>query len=473
MDDVSGLPYSEIADALGSTPHSRHMMGALLSLCPHIDGDDGLARACMSPEFARSAGGCQQNKVVQELIAHGRLSGTRVQEYAEKAFRNIGAANENERTALLALGSPLLESALPAFQRKNSECQNEIVNDAFWGNPLVHLSDKSSTSVLLGRYYFARNAALFGNLKNTRVRSAITAHVGMEDKEMGFDGLYGGCGSALRRRTDLDDEIVLALDKASMSTSAYRRLVKHPCHRRAVQNALCAGFKSFADAAELPFSSDGMIIASPEVMPSEFRRIYNSTEPESSSRDSLLLAASCSEECYLDAVAHDRIILDSFAFATRSPLAIKHFANLHIGDLLRRHENENALMWVSLPAIPFGKVEPQDVPLIFVAECDVELGCVVGAIRSRSFAEKLPASSAKFAGFAQLFSPHTSGLRLGEFARGNPGLAGLSACHPNGADIPLSAVLPEHRDVVEAVRPPVLCGRGYAGCDDARPALVI
>ena len=135
MDDISGLPYSEIADALGSTPHSRHMIGALLAMRPYMEGESVLARACMSPEFARSAATCRQDGVVQELIAHGSLPAKRVQEYAEKAF--VYAIDDDEqtdkiRTSLLALGSPLLAPKLHEFHERISDGCRDIVKDAFW-----------------------------------------------------------------------------------------------------------------------------------------------------------------------------------------------------------------------------------------------------------------------------------------------------------------------------------------------------
>lgn len=477
MDYISGLPYSEIADALGATPHSRHMMGALLAFCPYIEGESVLARACMSPEFAKSAATCQQDGIVQELIAHGALPAKRVQEYAEKAF--VWRMDDDEqpnkiRTALLALGSPLL-TKLHEFHERISDGCHDIVKDAFWGNPLVHRNDRSSTAVSRGGRFFIQNAATFGNLENPMIRAAVTARVGMD----GDSGVRWGADAdniylALCSRDDLPNEVVAALHKTSQSTpKLHRRLVENPVHRRLVRDEVHDPIKFFAFCEEPPYQGrEGIAVISPECSISELEKEWNFGVLNGSRQASLLLAANCPEVYYQTAKEAGEKTLDSYLFARHSPWAKEHFASVD-AEFLRNITGVSSLSWACLPAIPFERFDPPDMQRVFFVGCDVDLGHIVGAIRTRGFAEKLSYSDTEIADFAQLFSPHTSGRRLDEFTRKSPELAGFAACHPNGADIPLSAVLSEHREVVEAIRAPVLGGRGVAGGNAGRQALVI
>jgi len=137
VDDISGLPYSAIGDALRTTSHARYMMGALLSMCPDMQGANSLARSCMSSEFARSAARCQQDGIVQELISEGLLPWQRIYEYAEKAFgQSIGSdiPSEKAQTSLLALGSPLIKQKLPELCKNVKRKQHES-KGGFFGEP--------------------------------------------------------------------------------------------------------------------------------------------------------------------------------------------------------------------------------------------------------------------------------------------------------------------------------------------------
>jgi len=118
-----------------------------------------------------------------------------------------------------------------------------------------------------------------------------------------------------------------------------------------------------------------------------------------------------------------------------------------------KSEGDEPLSTLCLPAIPFQKIRPEDIPKTFSSTFDRELGYVVGCIRSRKFTDQL-GRIGEFpeADLARAFAPHTSGVLLEQIAKTNPEIAGLFACHPNGGDISIQDVPNAQRSVVEFAR---------------------
>jgi len=487
MDYVTGLPYVEIAPAMAASPHARHMAGSLLALCPFVVDEGAIARACMSPEFARSAATCQQDEVAQALIAFGAIEPKRVQDYAEKVFSytiDDDEPSEKCQTSLLALGSPLLGDKVESMKSRVGPCQwseNDVVESALWGNPLVHGENRSSPAVTRGGDFFFQNAAIFGNLSNPIIQSALEVRLSSTSGQLWNPKRSAGLHRALHLRRDVPERLIVAMSDSPQNTPALHRVLSATDgYRRLAAAGKLPDIKLFdSDAANGFQGRDGVYVATPDATPERISLYYNQSPPGSSKRDSLLLAAQCPEEHYLAAKAAAAIegagqFVDCYVFAKYSPWAAKHHARGNLVDFLRETDQiESGVAWLCLPSIPFAGIRPQDMSAAFSSPCSVDLGLIVGAMRSRVFADALPAMKSDIADFAQLFSPYISGRRLDDFARRNPEFAGLAACHPNGADIPLSAVLPEHRNVVDNIRTPVLGGRASVGSSKRGPEIVL
>lgn len=122
------------------------------------------------------------------------------------------------------------------------------------------------------------------------------------------------------------------------------------------------------------------------------------------------------------------------------------------GYLDARGDEGEMLVGISLPNIPFHQISPDSLRNFFQNN-DALAANIVGAIRSRVFAEALGSVNGDIKMDAALiFSPHTSGRQLERCVELHPELSGIAACHPNGADISLSAVPTEQRAVVERMR---------------------
>lgn len=282
---------------------------------------------------------------------------------------------------------------------------------------------------------------------------------------------------ALLLRRELPDSLVFALDDApTAEPETHRKLVEFSAHKKLATQKEVRPFRLF-----LSMEDSGEWVVSPVVTPEEISvrtGVFRVGGVGDSQRLSLLLARQCPVEVYRSLREENWAFCETIDFLRFSPWAaesIREHGNT--ADFVKRGVKmagrESDLRFICLPCIPFDDVRAKDLREAFGSRTPTHIAATIAAMcRSRSFAEETSLDGSSF-DVAHLFAAATSGLRLEKLVKLHPELAGLAACHPNGADIPLSAVLAEHRDIVEEVRPTVLGGRVGGGSEAARPPLVI
>ena len=85
IDAVNSIPFSDIAPAVASTPHSRKMMGVLLALFPGEDARPFIAPQCMSPDFAEILWRWGDESDFYAIARAGLLPTEKLYEYADLA----------------------------------------------------------------------------------------------------------------------------------------------------------------------------------------------------------------------------------------------------------------------------------------------------------------------------------------------------------------------------------------------------
>ena len=440
-----------------------------------------VSHECMSPEFAEVVVDFKDEDTDFHLLAAGLLPRTRIVEYAEKAMAFDGTTvgtGDLFKNVLFSLGSPLIggmaKDLYVAFSapkgRDVSKPVRACVLNALAGNPLMHGGGHGEMfGGAAGREYFARNAATFGDLHNPNVVKRLVAILGTEAGKPANDLASAVTRDGLLERADVPEELVLALD-TSPSSDCYdhMKLVEKEWHQRLVANDTLDGIKGF------PQSDGPSWVVSPATSLLRIRAKYDSYGAWNSNRGGVLLAEKCPEEYYDNAVLDKDMILSDPLFLSDSPWAKKHiwrngtpwasFAE----EIAAR--DENGLAVVALPVAPFEKIAPANLREVFKSRGDIAAANIVGVIRSKRFASELgrvgddPPNDIAF-----IFSPHTSGRQLEAFVAAHPEIAVLAACHPNGCDIPLQCVPPEHREIVEKAREPFLL-TGKASATQTRGA---
>lgn len=489
--DLSTHCFADIAEALAATPHSRRMTGYLLRMCPDIQGTNEIARACASPEFAAAVFGTGDPNIVCELMAQGKLPASDVRFLACQVMKT---QNVNDRAGLMALGSPLLRNDIHALLRDCPSLMSvdwkddkfrTVARNAIWGNPLWHKTCEMPIVAEGGAESFLENAALFGNLENPNVALYMTSYLGVSGREDRGEklGRQALVQSALLRRDDLPENIVLALDASQFHTvCSYRLLVAKEAHQKLVKTAKVEPSQLFLQGG-VPHS-DGEFVVSPAATQEYVWQAFTDANP-GTRQDSLLLAKQCPERFYIEALAAKNPFLNTDEFARHSPWA-EHRLRIPAGNnesgvmaTLRaafqtKAEGNNPLKTLCLPVIPFQHIEPDAIKRMCEPHLR-EMAFVVGAIRSRQFAEKLVwAGACDEADIALVFSPHTSGRQLDRLAGQNPTIAAWVACHPNGVGISLSDISDEDRIMVEETRKmPVLSGKNERKLSKPAEVLVI
>jgi len=197
-------------------------------------------------------------------------------------------------------------------------------------------------------------------------------------------------------------------------------------------------------------------------------------------KNSLILAAQCPRRCYETVKDDDPEFCMSFDFFEQSPWAADGISSKNPSEsILQIIEHQKSylmeLYTLSMPFIPFDALDPRKISEGFTS-APVRAGAIIaGACRSRKFATALgdvgddPNNDIAF-----LFSPHTSGRKIERLAAIHSELACLAAIHPNGSDIPVESVLPEHREILEAMRDSMaIKGRMVSRTAAAADSLVI
>lgn len=212
-------------------------------------------------------------------------------------------------------------------------------------------------------------------------------------------------------------------------------------------------------------------MVSPACDPAKLRELCEKEFVGGDMARSLTLAPGCPEDFYREVRAQSGFFCGTYEFLANSPWAADYLSEGRQpwhrvkAALMQNSDSGKELYVLSLPAIPFDKISQAQVCEVIGKKSPFcTAGLIAGACRSRKFAEELhPAEFSGAMEFALLFSPHTSGRKLEKLAKDYPILAGLARCHPNGGDIPLSAVPSAQWAIVCAMKnTSMLPGRGAA-----------
>lgn len=474
---LSQIPFGEIAGALAATPHSRRMAGLIVSLCPDVGGGTAIADACLSHEFAIAAASTTNQEIVLNLLASGLLPAEKVREHAEWVTRT-DAANKDVwlgESVLMALGSPLLgeraKEILNQFPASNQPNRTAIRN-ALLGNPLVHGDDGFPLPADGDKFQvFLKNAATFGNLKNPRLSKMLT-DILLADEDSSAD--RDVIRDALVRREDLTEGFASMLSSFPRTIANYRALSKTPAHQKLVLDGKLPAKCFFT------LDTGSIHIFSPAA--TELQVIQGFADARTAEEKLALLTAKQCPETIYRRVASEINLLSDARFLRESPWAKTHidsyektaFWKEFRSALLDKEVSEGrGLAALSLPGLPFDVVTAANFWTGFV-----DKGCctgmeIVGALRSRKFAESMFVSG-DWNDLALLFAESTSGRQVEKFAELHPELAVLAACHPNGGDVsPEKCPIQSRKFIEDARRVPALVGRTGAATPGEVSGLVL
>lgn len=455
--------FREIDVALGATVHSRRMAGYLLRLFPDVYGGEDIASACSSPEFIEAVDGTTSIAVICELLAQSKLPESQVRFHARNVLLTEDAG---DKAGLLALGSPLIKSDLPEIvaslnhpvsSPREKEFQ-EIAQNAFIGNPLFHQDQKFIPASQRGVAVMLENLALFGNLDNGSVVKLLNRALVVKSntRDESLLNMAYSVRDSLLRRTDLPESLALAIDGSVVNNMYSQRiLVDMPIHQKLVRDGVVRSSRNFL------VGEDGQWVISPAAADDDFKAMLAICDRQGP-QESVLRYSQCPRDVF-EALSKkvSPSFLNSYPFLSESPWAAHVLCSPPAdGDWLRKMQDifhnpklgSGTLQAFCLPSIPFQHISPSDIPKLFIDDYH-ESAYVVGAIRSRKFAEELGAVGKNpDKDLAILFSPHTSSRKLEQLARLNPEIAPLAACHQNGDGISLSEMSPEHQNVVSVLR---------------------
>ena len=476
--DIPLLPMCEIGDALSANTHSRRMAGLLVSLCPKIGGLSAFDYRCFSPEFGIAAADTENQFVIGGLLERNLLPAKKVKSLAEMSLGYKWQTYKDtddpviESNMLTALGNPVIGDLAGALFEQGLPKSNPMrrtFRNALLGNPLVHgIGDFPEPAKGDDYRYFLRNCALFGNLENPRVLSALTAAI----SDAG-DGARRGLGAAIKMRLiargDIDEGLALALaDLTDAETSAEgedrRELVKNPAHQKLVMEGKSGGCAVFP--------ATNRWVVSPAADPEQIERAYQASSSDLDREMSLLLAAQCPASIYLKFEPGDTL-LGNEDFLRLSPWSRNYvgaFKTEQFWGAFRRRLldvetiSKGRLRLLTIPSLPFDAISPTQLLDVFYNKADYTVALIVGAIRSARFADALgPIKADIDSSLPRLFSCHTSGRQLEKIAGLHPELTAFAACHPNGIDVPIHAIPASQQRLVATVRaslpaPVAMCG---------------
>lgn len=439
---LNEIDFVNIASAVGSNPHSRRMAGAMIALQPDFPGCGVLADKCWSKEFKSAVGRPRDQAVVAVFLERGALPARRVCDIASLAGTYNEEKHRNDTlydNVLLALGSPLIGNdakTLYAHGFLTSELRDCCIGrNALLGNPLIHGMDgKVQPDTRHGHYVFLQNAAQFGNFDNPNLARAIIGFLGKKGDRLDASIIF----DALLSREKLPGAVLTAMSCSPMTTAAStQRLVLREDHRQLVRGGSVDGVARFPED-----DGDVFCVASPDTS-AERMNVEFSLGGETRQL-SLLNSGACPRTIYQNLLAGRKNLLGAAGFLTHSPFASEYVAGFKPGEFWPAFrdgyldgcgDEGEQLMAISLPNIPFDQISPICLRDDFQGN-DILAANIVGAIRSRAFAESLgPVSGDAKTDLALLFSPHTSGRQLEKIAKLHPEAASLAACHPNGSEV--------------------------------------
>jgi len=378
----------------------------------------------------------------------GELPAKRVNELADLIRTYDYELHKNDliyHTALTALGSPKIAASVKVNAHVVAESSGpktkSVIRGALacstFGDGKTSLPDKSTE----GYRVFLRNATAFGDLENPRLvklfRSLLACDNDPDDVELA-DFVRDG----LLERDSLPDTLLDGIyNSPSRGSDDLYLLFKRSDYLRNStlprNNVVRIDNGDGTEYCILPPQSDPQFIRSQYEMECESNK---------NAQWSLLNTPNCPKDVYKHALATGHPLMAVPNFLALSPFAGEYvsrfkgdgfwarFRAVVLDDKIAEGE---ALTTLCMPNIPFRMITPQQIKDAMPPD-DGRLcaAYIIGAIRSREFAEALgPVSADPVPAIAKLFSPHTSGVQLDKMAKLHPDLAPVISFHPNAVDV--------------------------------------